>query len=89
MTLPGRAGGATVDNAVQMAEELAKSEGFTTCMAKNLLAYSLAEGGAATQSCAMESIVENFAATDGSFASLITEIVAAQAFTKRAAAQEE
>jgi hypothetical protein len=89
VTLPPNAGGAQVANAAEMAQALANTEAFTTCMAKNLLAYALAEGGASTTSCATQTIVERFATTDGSFASLVMEVAVAEAFGERAAGQGE
>lgn len=89
VTLPANAGGAYVANAAEMARALAETEAFNTCMAKNLLAYALAEGGASTRSCATQSIVEHFASTDGSFSSLVIEVALAEAFRERAADRGE
>lgn len=89
VTLPPNAGGGMVENAAEMAQVLSQTEAFMTCMSKNLLAYSLAEGGASTRSCGTKQIVERFAETDGSFTSLVMEVAVAQAFTERSAGQGE
>jgi hypothetical protein len=84
VTLPTQAGGATVQDARVMAEELAQSDAFVQCMAKNVLAYALAEGGVALESCATRQLVKRFRAGDGSFASLVSEVAAAESFRLRA-----
>lgn len=85
VALPPDAGGVTVVNAAEMADVMAQTEAFTTCMAKNLLAYALAEGGTSTTSCATQSIVQGFAASEGTFDALVTEVAAAEAFATRIA----
>jgi hypothetical protein len=82
--LPSQAGGVEVANARAMAEALAQSDAFEQCMAKNMLAYALAEGGVALDSCAAKSLVKRFRQTDGSFAALVSEIVKADSFRVRA-----
>jgi hypothetical protein len=83
VTLPPAVGNAEVADAREMAEALAKSDAFLSCMTKNVLAYALAEGGVGLDSCATRGVVKRFKQTDGSFASLVSEIAAADAFRIR------
>lgn len=89
VALPPHAGGATVADAAEMADALAQTEAFTTCMAKNLLAYALAEGGTTTTSCATRAIVQGFATSDRTFDALVTEVATADAFVTRTASAGE
>lgn len=85
VTLPEAVGGATVADGVEMAGVLADSGAFATCMAKNLITYALAELAVTRDACSTKSIADAFAATDGTFTSLIREVARSQAFTNRVA----
>lgn len=86
VALPPNAGGATVYTAAEMAEEIASSGAFTTCMAKNLLAFALAEGVQLTAtSCSTKAVADAFLGTDQTFASLIREVAVSQTFSNRTA----
>jgi hypothetical protein len=86
VTLPAAAGGARVETAAQMAEQLANGGAFATCMAKNLLGFALAEGAAIdTTSCATEKVVQRYRQGEPTFAALVREIVLSDTLTLRAA----
>jgi hypothetical protein len=90
MVLPESVGGAAVTSVAEAAQALAQNGALDRCMAMNLLNFALTEvsrGGAnnndldagpQTGSCAVQSVMESFAATDRSFTSLIREIAASQ-----------
>jgi hypothetical protein len=84
--LPPVAGGACVKNAPELADAVAKSGAFVNCLAKNVLAYALAEvsDGVATESCAIKAVVDRFNASDGTFTSLVRELAVSQALSVRA-----
>lgn len=84
VTLPSAAGGATVENATQMANALAASGAFTSCVAKNLLSYALAEGSTITaSSCATRAVTDGFSQSDKSFSALIRQVAQSRTFTQR------
>jgi hypothetical protein len=95
--LPPSVGGATVTSAAEAARALAASGALDRCMAMSFINYALAEvsGGGAnntdlgrapqTGSCAVQAVIDNFAATDRTFASLMREIAASDTFTRRLA----
>ena len=86
--LPKSVGGATVTSAAETGRALATSGALDRCMAMNFINYALTEvsrGGAnntdlsrapQTGSCAVQGVIDRFAATDRSFASLMREIAA-------------
>jgi hypothetical protein len=97
--LPASVGGAMVTSAAETAQALAKSGALDRCMAMNFINYALTEvsrGGAnntdlsrapQTGSCAVEEVLDRFAATDRSFASLMREIAASQTLVFRSQGQ--
>jgi hypothetical protein len=87
VTLPPSAGGATVANGVEMAAALANGGAFATCIAKNMLRYSLAETSTTitNNSCATRNVTEKLAASDGSFTALVREVALSQTLGSRAA----
>jgi hypothetical protein len=86
VTLPEAAGGLMVKNAVDMAQKLAGSGAFETCMAKNLIAYALAEGAQVTpNSCSTRAVAAAYAGGDKTFSSLVTSVAASKVFSVRAA----
>lgn len=88
VTLPPPAGGATVNSAVEMAQELISTGAFVKCMSKNLLAYAMAEGSSVTtRSCVTLDVVEGFEASDRSLSSLAREVVKSPAFVQRSAGE--
>ncbi|MFO7180945.1 MAG: DUF1592 domain-containing protein, partial [Pseudomonadota bacterium] len=85
VTLPDAAGGAFVENAVQMAEQFAQSGAFVTCMAKNLIGFALAEGANVdTTSCSTRAVVERYAAGEPTFATLVREVALSETLALRA-----
>lgn len=88
VTLPAVAGGATVDSAQEMAQELIATGAFVKCMSKNLLAYAMAEGSeVTTRSCVTLDVVERFEGSDRSLSSLAREVVRSPAFVQRSAGE--
>jgi hypothetical protein len=85
VVLPAAAGGATVSDAVGMADQLAVTGGFARCLAKNLLGYALAEGAVAIDSCSVQAVVDEFNQTDRTFTSLVREVAISQTLIQRAA----
>jgi hypothetical protein len=98
-TLPDSVGGATVTNAAETAEALARSGALDRCLAMNFINFALTEvsrGGAnntdlgrapQTGSCAVEGVMEAFAESDRSFTSLMREIAASETLAVRARAE--
>lgn len=85
VTLPESAGGAFVENAVRMAEQLASGGAFATCMAKNLLGFALAEGANVdTTSCATRAVVERYEQGEPTFAALVREVALSETLARRA-----
>jgi hypothetical protein len=78
VTLPANAGGATVQNASQMAAQVSSNGAFAACVAKNLLLFGLAEPVAlTTDSCATRAVTNTFSgSSDQSFAALVRAIAA-------------
>lgn len=93
--LPELAGGKEVKTAAELADALAGGGGFTTCMAKNLLLYALAEPPAGETSvasvrvtgCATRAIAEQLGKTDQSFSQLIEKVALSQTLARRSAGQ--
>jgi hypothetical protein len=97
--LPDSAGGGTVTSALEAARALVASGALDRCMAMNFLNYALSEvsrGGAnntdlarapQTASCAVESVLDRFAATDRTFSSLMLEIAASDTLAMRSKGQ--
>lgn len=97
--LPNAVGGAVVTTAAETARALATSGALDRCMAMNFINYALTEvsrGGAnntdlsrapQTGTCAVRAVLDGFAATDHSFASLIREIAASDTLVLRSRGQ--
>jgi len=97
--LPRSVGGAMVANAAEAARALAASGALDRCMAMNFINYALTEvsrGGAnntdlarapQTGSCAVQAVIDSFAPTDRSFASLMREIAASRTVALRSRGQ--
>jgi hypothetical protein len=83
VTLPASAGGAMVQNAVEMGKALADTGGFAGCAASKLLTYALAETGVSGVSCATKAVLDKFKTTDQSFASLVKEVAISKTITQR------
>jgi hypothetical protein len=84
-TLPARAGGAEVQDVVEFARVVAQNGTFATCMTRNLMKYALAEGNVEIGDCAVRNATDRFLAGDGTFSSMIREIVTSRTFLVRAA----
>jgi Protein of unknown function (DUF1592)/Protein of unknown function (DUF1588)/Protein of unknown function (DUF1595)/Protein of unknown function (DUF1585) len=82
-TLPQAIGGAHVSGVVELADTITRSGAFATCMARNLMKYALADGNVDRDSCAVRAVDEALAGGDGSFRSMLREIVASQTLTLR------
>ncbi|HTU57208.1 MAG TPA: DUF1588 domain-containing protein, partial [Polyangiales bacterium] len=82
--LPASLGGVNASDAVDMQAKIAASPGFTSCVAKNMLNWALAEGSQLTPtSCSTQNVVSGFEKTDKSFSALLREIAVSPAFTQR------
>jgi hypothetical protein len=82
--LPENAGGATVPNAVVMAETIANNGAFAACVAKNLILFGLAEPIAlGTNSCATRAVANAFSASDGSFSALVRAVAVSKSLGSR------
>jgi hypothetical protein len=67
-----------------MSAKIANSPAFSSCLAKNMINWALAEGSALTPtSCAAQGVVAGLNAGDKSFSKLLTEIAVSKAFTDR------
>lgn len=86
VTLPAAVGGAMAKDAVEMLTQLSTNPAFPACVAKNMLAWSLAEGTQLTPtSCATQAVATAFNAGDKTFGGLLREVAISQAFTNRKA----
>jgi hypothetical protein len=94
-TLPTAAGGATVANGVELAQELAASPAFTNCMARVLLQYAMVDAATNVEvplppqqaGCATAAIVQAYQTISGSsFSDLVRATAASPAFVLRRAA---
>lgn len=86
VTLPAAVGGATVQNAAQMAKSMAETGQFSTCMARNLLTFAMAEGAQVyPNSCSTQSIAQAYKTSDQSFSSMVRAVATSKAFTFRTA----
>jgi hypothetical protein len=97
--LPRSVGGAMVTSAAEAAHALAASGALDRCVAMSFINYALTEvsrGGAnntdlgrgpQTGSCAVQRVIDNFAATDRSFVSLMREIAASETLRLRSRGQ--
>jgi hypothetical protein len=93
--LPDSVGGAIVRNAAEMAQAFEANGALDRCLAMHFINFALTEvsrGGAnntdlksapQTGSCAVQGVIDNFAATDRSFASLMREIAASPTLAVR------
>lgn len=93
--LPAAVGGAMVTSAAETAAALTAIGTIDRCLAMNFINYALTEvsrGGAnntdlgrapQTGSCAVQGVIDRFAGTDRSFASLMREIAASDTFALR------
>jgi hypothetical protein len=97
--LPESIGAASVTNAAETAEALVASGALDRCMAMSFINFALSEisrGGAnntdlasgpQTGGCAVQAVLDNFAATDRSFTALMREIAASDTLAVRAKGQ--
>lgn len=83
VNLPKLAGGGVASDAVGVAEALATSGAFASCVATKLLTYALAETGVRGDSCASKVILEAFKNSDQSFSSLVKAVAISKSLTHR------
>jgi hypothetical protein len=86
VTLPQQVGGGMARDAVGVAQQLAASGSFATCMGRNFVNYALADvsaGAADLGSCAVKEVSDAFAKSDGTFSSLLRAVVTSQTFIAR------
>lgn len=86
VVLPEEVGGGEAKNVVEVAEKLATSGAFAQCMGQNLINYALADvssGAVNIESCAVQRLAEDFAASDGTFSSLIRIVATSAALSQR------
>jgi hypothetical protein len=93
--LPAALGGAAVANGVELAQKLAASPAFTSCMARTLLRYAMVDRAVAVDApwppqqpgCATADIVQRYQDADGkTFTDLVRATASAPAFVLRRAA---
>ncbi len=94
-TLPPVLGGATVRNAVELAQSLADSPTFTNCLATSMLQYAMTELNAQVQlplapaqsGCAAADVVQRYGSgSSKTFTGLVTAVTQSPAFVVRRAA---
>jgi Protein of unknown function (DUF1592)/Protein of unknown function (DUF1588)/Protein of unknown function (DUF1595) len=93
-TLPAAIGGGTVANGVELAETLAASPAFTTCMANVLLRYAMVDPATSVEllsrqqaGCAITDVVQRYQGGSGkTFTDLVRATASAPAFVLRRAA---
>lgn len=94
-TLPDVQGGGTVENGVELAQQLADSPAFKNCMARTLLQYAMVDRGTNVEvpmlpqqaGCATADVVSRFQSSGGAkFADLVRATAASPAFVLRRAA---
>lgn len=95
--LPPEVGGATVKNAVELAQNLADSPTFLNCVSKSMLQYAMTELNAfvelplpseGKQGCATVDVVDRYkSGNTQTFAGLVTAITQSPAFVVRRAVQ--
>jgi hypothetical protein len=94
-TLPAVVGGATVQNAIDLSNQLSKSPAFINCMAASMLQYAMVDETAPVQlplipsqsGCAAADVVSRFQSTSTqTYTDLIKATAASPAFVLRAAA---
>jgi uncharacterized protein DUF1592/uncharacterized protein DUF1588 len=93
--LPTELGGATVTNAIELAQNLANSPTFTNCMAASLLQYAMTELSASVQvalppkqsGCAAADVAQRYeSGTSKTFTGMMTAVTQSPAFAIRKAA---
>lgn len=93
-TLPAEAGSKTVHNAIELAQALADSPGFTNCVAKSMLQYSLTEFNGVnlplpgdSGGCAVADVVQRYQSGSGkTFTGMLTAVTQSPAFVVRTVA---
>jgi hypothetical protein len=94
-TLPAVLGGATVNNAVALAEQLAASPTFTNCMAASMLQFAMTELASPVQlplppsqsGCAAADVVAKYqSGSSKTFSGMLTAVTQSPAFVIRKAA---
>jgi Protein of unknown function (DUF1588)/Protein of unknown function (DUF1592)/Protein of unknown function (DUF1595)/Protein of unknown function (DUF1585) len=86
VTLPEVVGGGEAKDIVEVANRIAESGAFARCMGQNLLNYAFSDvssGAANIDSCAVQQINDAFAASDGSFSSLVKAVATSKALSER------
>jgi len=73
-TLPQDAGGGQVKTAVEFAQAVTSNGVFSSCVARNLMKYALADGNVERGDCAVQAVSQKFMTGDKSFASLLREV---------------
>jgi hypothetical protein len=90
-TLPAEAGSKVVHNTIDLAQALADSPGFTNCVAKSMLQYSLTEFNGVnvplpseSGGCAVADVVQRYQAGGGkTFTAMLTAVTQSPAFVVR------
>ena len=94
-TLPAAVGGGAVANAVELAQKLATSPAFTSCMARTMLQYALVDPATSVEvplppqqaGCATADVVQRYQGGSGrTFTDLVRATATAPAFGLRRAA---
>jgi hypothetical protein len=85
-SLPPMLGGAPVQNAVDMAHQLAASGAFSTCIVKSVMQYGLstAEAPVDVSSCAVQKVAANFeSGSNQTFANLVHQVASSKTLAFR------
>jgi hypothetical protein len=75
-----------VPDAIGMANQIAVSGAFATCMARHLISYALAEGGTTTTNCGTRAVADRFAALPAdqrTFSAMVREVALSRAVAFR------
>jgi hypothetical protein len=85
-TLPPEAGGAMINNGLDLVNVVSQNGVFTRCMTTNLMQYGLAEAQSTLtpNDCAVKQVHDRFQAADQSFTSLIRSIALSETLSLRA-----
>ncbi len=92
VTLPDQVGGGEAADIVEVANNLASSGAFSSCMGQNLINYALADvsaGAATITSCAVKDVAVEFEASDKTFAALVRAVAVSAALGQRSQGEDQ
>jgi Protein of unknown function (DUF1592)/Protein of unknown function (DUF1595)/Protein of unknown function (DUF1585) len=83
VVLPAALGGASVQGAVELQAQIAKSPLFASCFARHMLTLALEQSNVARESCAVREVADGFEAKTQSLAELMGRVATSRAFRER------